>query len=145
MHKKDFEEFSLRYISKIISKVKRKDEPVIVFSKGVHFKLGELAASGADVIGLDWTMDLGEVRKIIGGKVALQGNLDPTVLYANKEKIKDEVKKVLNSYGEGSGHIFNLGHGILPDVDPENAKDLVEFVKEESKVFHHRDTETQRN
>ena len=132
----DFEEFSLRYISKVISKVKRKNEPVIVFSKGVHFKLEELAATGADVIGLDWTMDLGEVRKKIGGKVALQGNLDPTVLYADKEKIKEETKKVLSSFGEGSGHIFNLGHGILPDVDPENAKALVQFVKEESKVFH---------
>ncbi len=141
---KDFEEFSLRYISKVIAKVKRKNEPVILFSKGVHFKLDELAASGADVIGLDWTMDLGEVRKKIGGKVALQGNLDPTVLYADKEKIKDEVKKILNSYGEGSGHIFNLGHGILPDVNPENAKALVQFVKEESGAFHHRDTETQR-
>ncbi len=140
----DFEEFSLRYISKVISKVKRKDEPVIVFSKGVHFKLEELAATGADVIGLDWTMDLGEVRKKIGGKVALQGNLDPTALYAEKDKIKEEVKKVLNSYGEGSGHIFNLGHGILPDVEPENAKALVEYVKEESKAFHRKDAETLR-
>ncbi len=145
LSQKDFAEFSLRYISKVISKVKRKNEPVIVFSKGVHFKLDELVAAGADVIGLDWTMDLGEVRKKIGGKVALQGNLDPTVLYANQEKIREEVKKVLSSFGEGSGHIFNLGHGILPDVNPENAKALVEFVKEESKVFHHRDTETQRN
>ncbi len=140
----DFEEFSLRYISEVISKVKRKEEPVIVFSKGVHFKLEELAASGADVIGLDWTMDLGEVRKKIGSKVSLQGNLDPTVLYAGKDKIKEEAKKVLNSYGEGSGHIFNLGHGILPDVDPENAKALVKFVKEESKFFQSKDAETQR-
>jgi len=132
----DFEGFSLRYISNVISKIKRNDEPVIVFSKGVHFKLDKLVKSGADVIGLDWTMDLGEVRKKIGFKAALQGNLDPTVLYANKEIIRENVKEVLSSYGEGSGHIFNLGHGILPDVDPENAKALVRFVKEESKAFH---------
>ncbi len=132
----NFEEFSLRYISKVISKVKRKEEPVIVFSKGVHFKLEEIASAGADVIGLDWTMDLGDIRKKIGGRVALQGNLDPTVLYANEDKIRNEVKKILQSYGEGSGHVFNLGHGILPDVDPENAKSLVNIVKEESKKYH---------
>jgi len=132
----DFQEFSLYYISKVISQIKRKDEPVIVFSKGVHYKLDALANSGADVIGLDWTMDIGKVRENIGSKVALQGNMDPTILYAGKEKIKEEVKRVLSSYGEGSGHIFNLGHGILPDVDPENAKVMVEFVKEESKIFH---------
>ncbi len=132
----DFEEFSLYYIEKIISRIKRKDEPVIVFAKGVHNNLKKLANCGADVIGLDWTMELGKVRSQIGSKVALQGNLDPTILYANKEKIKAEAVKVLESYGNGSGHIFNLGHGILPDVLPENAKFLVEVVKEESKIFH---------
>lgn len=132
----DFEEFSLYYISKVISQIKRKTEPVIVFSKGVHYKLDRLANTGADVIGLDWTMELGEVKKNIGNKVALQGNLDPTMLYAGKEKIREEVKRILSSFGEGSGHIFNLGHGILPDVDPENAKAMVQFVKEESKIFH---------
>lgn len=141
----DFSEFSLNYISKVISQINRKDEPVIVFCKGVHFGLEQLANSGAEVIGLDWTMNLGEVRTKIGNKVALQGNLDPTVLYAPKEKIHDETTKVLKSFGNGSGHIFNLGHGILPDVDPENAKALVNFVKEESKAFHHRDTESQRS
>jgi uroporphyrinogen decarboxylase len=132
----DFKEFSLRYISKVIDNVKKKNEPVIVFSKGVHYKLNELADCGADVIGLDWTMDIGEVRNKIGSKVALQGNMDPTVLYANENAIKNEVKRILNSFGEGSGHIFNLGHGILPDIEPENAKAMVKFVKEESKKFH---------
>lgn len=140
----DFEEFSLRYIEKIISQIRRKDQPVIVFAKGVHYNLERLVGAGADVVGLDWTMDLGEVRKKIGSKVALQGNLDPTVLYANQDKIREETRKILSSFGEGGGHIFNLGHGILPDVDPENAKALVQFVKEESKAFHHRGTETQR-
>jgi len=132
----DFEEFSLRYIEKIISQIKRKDEPVIVFAKGVHYKLNKLANCGADVIGLDWTMELGKVRSKIGNKVALQGNLDPTVLYGNKEKIRNEAVKVLKSFGKNNGHIFNLGHGILPDVPPENAKFLVDVVKEESKKFH---------
>ncbi len=139
----DFEEFSLRYIEMIISNLKRKNEPVIVFAKGVHYKLKKLSKCGADVIGLDWTMDIGRVRKKIGKRVALQGNLDPIVLYASEEKIKEEVVRILDSFGEGSGHIFNLGHGILPDVDPEKAKALVRFVKEESRRFHHRDTEAQ--
>ncbi|MCX6174584.1 MAG: uroporphyrinogen decarboxylase [Ignavibacteriales bacterium] len=132
----DFEEFSLRYIEKIISQVKRKDEPVIVFAKGVHYKLNKLANCGADVIGLDWTMELGKVRSKIGNKVALQGNLDPTILYGDKEKIRNEAVKVLKSFGKNNGHIFNLGHGILPNVKSENAKFLVDVVKEESKKFH---------
>lgn len=132
----EFNEFSLQYISKIISQLKRNDEPVIVFAKGVHHSLKNLASCGADVIGLDWTMNLGEVRNLIGNKAALQGNLDPTILYAPKDKIRVEAKKVLESFGNGSGHIFNLGHGILPDVPPENAKYLVDVVKEESKCFH---------
>lgn len=132
----DFEEFSLRYIQKIISQIKRKDEPVIVFAKGVHYNPDKIVNAGADVIGLDWTMNLGDSRKLVGDKVALQGNLDPTVLYANKEKIKEEAVKVLSSFGKGSGHIFNLGHGILPGVDPANAKYLVDVIKQESKNFH---------
>lgn len=128
----DFNEFSLQYITKIISQIKRKDEPVIVFAKGVHHSLNNLAGCGADVIGLDWTMDIGEVRNKIGDKVALQGNLDPTVLYADVDKIKLEAGKVLESFGNGYGHVFNLGHGILPDIHPSHAKALVDFIKEES-------------
>lgn len=132
----NFEEFSLEYISKIIDRLKRKNEPVIVFAKGVHYKLKKIPKSGADVIGLDWTMDLGRIRKKIGDKAALQGNLDPAVLYAQKEKIKEEAMRVLESFGEGTGHVFNLGHGILPDVNPEHVKYLVNIVKEESKKYH---------
>ncbi len=136
LSQKDFLEFSLQYVEKIISQLKRKEEPVIFFAKGVHHNLDKMVNSGADVLGLDWTMNLGDVRKIVNDRVALQGNLDPTVLYANKNYIKQEVISVLQSFGKGSGHIFNLGHGVLPDVDPENVKALVKFVKEESKVFH---------
>lgn len=143
LSQKDFLEFSLPYVQKIISQIKRNDEPIIFFAKGVHHNLEKMGDIGADVIGLDWTMNLSEVRSKIGKRVALQGNLDPTVLYANKDYIKKEVISVLESYGCGSGHIFNLGHGVLPDVDPENVKALVQFVKEESRVFHHRGTETQ--
>ncbi len=132
----DFQEFSLNYIEKVISKIKRKGQPVIVFAKGVHYQLDKLAESGANVIGLDWTMELGKVRSKIGNKVAIQGNLDPTVLYGSKEKIREEAVKVLKSFGKNNGHIFNLGHGILPDVPPENAKFLVDTVKEESRRFH---------
>ena len=132
----EFIDFSLQYIERIISKLKRNDEPVIVFAKGVHHNLDKLANCGADVIGLDWTMNLGEVRSAVGNKVALQGNLDPTVLYGSEDKIKEEAIKVLSSFGNGSGHIFNLGHGILPDIDPAKAKFLVDTVKMESKVFH---------
>lgn len=143
LSQKDFEEFSLRYVEKIISQIKRKDQPVIFFAKGVHYNLSNLANVGADVLGLDWTMDLGKVRKEVGDKVALQGNLDPTVLYANKNYIREETKRVLESFGKGNGHIFNLGHGVLPDIDPENVKALVQYVKEESVSFHYRGTETQ--
>jgi uroporphyrinogen decarboxylase len=132
----DFDEFSLNYITKVISNIKRKDEPVIVFAKGVHYNLDKLAVCGADVIGIDWTMDLGQTRKMIGNKVALQGNLDPAILYGSNDKIRTEAINVLDSFGKGSGHVFNLGHGILPDTSPEKAKYLVEVVKEESKKYH---------
>ncbi|WKZ70248.1 MAG: uroporphyrinogen decarboxylase [Melioribacteraceae bacterium] len=132
----DFNEFSLQYIQQIISKLNKNEEPVIVFAKGVHYNIEAIVGTGADVIGLDWTMNLGEVRKKVGDKVALQGNMDPTKLYSTADGIKKEASRILESFGKGSGHIFNLGHGILPDVPPANAKLLVDFVKEESKKYH---------
>ena len=132
----DFEEFSLQYVTKIISLIRRKKEPVIFFAKGVNYDPIRLTSTGADVLGLDWTVDIGKVRNLVQGKTALQGNMDPAILYANKERIRNEVIRILESYGYGNGHIFNLGHGILPDVEPENAKALVDFVKEESPRFH---------
>jgi uroporphyrinogen decarboxylase len=123
-------------MEKIISKIKRNNEPVIVFAKGVHYHLDKLAEIGADVLGLDWTMNIGDVRNQVGDKVALQGNMDPTILYGSCEKIREEAGEILKSFGNGSGHVFNLGHGILPDVDPQNLKVLVDFVKKESAVYH---------
>lgn len=136
LSQKDFAEFSLPYISKIISQLKREGEPVIVFAKGVHYGLEKLANAGCDVVGLDWTMNLDEVKKLIGDKVALQGNMDPTILYSDEKKIEEEVFRILKSFGKGSGHVFNLGHGILPDVEPAKAKYFIQCVKDLSKQFH---------
>lgn len=134
----DFYEFSLLYIQKIISKIKRTNQPVIVFAKGAHHSLKLIAKSGCDVVGLDWTERIDKVRKSIGDKVALQGNLDPTVLYAEPAKIKLEVEKVLRDFGPYPGHIFNLGHGMHPDMSPAHAKALVDYVKELSPAYHTR-------
>jgi len=141
---RDYQVFALRYVHQLISEIKsfqspvstEKDEPVIYFPKGVHYLMHELKECGADVISVDWTLELEKVRRKMGDKVAIQGNLDPTVLYAEPSFIKREARKVLESFGKGNGHIFNLGHGILPDVDPENVKVLVNYVKEESGQFH---------
>ncbi|MCH7722140.1 MAG: uroporphyrinogen decarboxylase [Bacteroidetes bacterium] len=136
---RDYLIFALKYVNQVIEKIKRNGEPIIYFPKGVHYRMRTVADCGADVIGVDWTIDLAKARDKIGDKVAIQGNLDPTVLYAEPSFIKREAKKVLLSYGNGPGHIFNLGHGILPDVDPSHAKALVDFIKEESTAFHYRD------
>ena len=125
----DFEEFSLRYIRYICENLKTDGKPVIVFAKGVgSFKaLGELKC---DVLGVDWTREIGDVRRETGGNKALQGNLDPAVLFAPKEIIRQETQRVLDSYGDGPGHIFNLGHGITPKTPVENTKYLIECLRE---------------
>ena len=132
----DFEEFSLRYISYICDRLETNEAPVIIFAKGVN-DTAKLANLKCDVLGLDWTKDIGEARSQAGGK-AIQGNLDPCVLFASKEKIRQETERILERFGSGPGHIFNLGHGILPDTPPENAKYLVDCVKELSIKYHER-------
>ncbi len=132
----DFEEFSLQYMQQIVEKVKTSKAPVIVFSKGSGQSLEKIAATGADVVGLDWMTDIGKARQLVGKKTALQGNLDPVILFSSEEAIKTQVKNILEKYGRGSGHIFNLGHGILPETPVENVKVFVESVKEFSKVYH---------
>lgn len=132
----DYRQFSLNYLWKVVSRARHGGAPIIVFSKGANTSLEEIASIGADVVGLDWTVDIGEARKRIGARVALQGNLDPAVLYASPEKIRQEVRSILRKYGRGSGHIFNLGHGILPDTPESHARALVDAVKEESFAFH---------
>ena len=132
----EYREFSLRYISKVLSLIKRDDEPVIIYAKGVHHSLEMLANCGCQVISIDWAVNIGKVREQIGYKVALQGNLDPHVLLSKPDCIKSQAGKILKSYGKGEGHIFNLGHGILPTTPVEHAKLLVDFVKEESLSYH---------
>ena len=135
-----FHEFSLAYTQRIIDGlIKEKDGvriPSIVFTKGGGLWIESIADSGCDAVGLDWTMDIGIARQKVGHKVALQGNLDPTVLFATPDVIHNEVEKVLSSYGYGSGHVFNLGHGISQHTDPDNAAALVQAVHELSKKYH---------
>jgi uroporphyrinogen decarboxylase len=135
-----FREFSLRYMAEIVAGLVREHEgrrvPVILFTKGGGAWLPELVATGADALGVDWTTDLATARALVGGRVALQGNLDPSVLYAPPAAIRAEVGKVLASYGSGSGHVFNLGHGIHPDVPPEHAAAMVAAVHELSPAYH---------
>ncbi len=132
----EFRTFSLAYIKKIIDGLDRKGVPVILFVKGGGLWLESIAGTGCDVVGLDWTVDIGEARKSVGDKVALQGNMDPIVLYSSPEVIRQQVKRILSRYGKGSGHIFNLGHGILPDVPVEHAKAFIQAIKEESVAYH---------
>jgi uroporphyrinogen decarboxylase len=131
-----FRKFSLDLLFDVVSTLRRDGAPVIVFSKGANHALSDLAAIGADVVGLDWTVDIGAARAAIGDQVALQGNLDPSFLYASPERIRGEVRSILRKYGKGSGHVFNLGHGILPDVPVEHARAMIRAVKEESTLYH---------
>lgn len=132
-----YREFSLRYLTRIAQALPRGEgserTPLILFGKGNAAYLEELADSGAEGVGVDWLVTLGEARRRTAGKVALQGNLDPATLFASPERIREEVAATLNSYGPGPGHIFNLGHGITPDVNPEHLKVLVDAVHEFSR------------
>lgn len=135
-----YHEFSLPYMQRIVAGlIKEKDGvkiPNIVFTKGGGLWIESIANTGCDAVGLDWTMDIGIARQKVGHKVALQGNIDPTVLFAPPEAIRTEVEKVLSSYGFGSGHVFNLGHGISQHTNPEHAAALVAAVHELSKKYH---------
>lgn len=135
-----YQEFSLAYMRKIVGGLIREHDgrkvPVILFTKGGGLWLESIADAGADALGLDWTCDIGEARRRVGDKVALQGNMDPTVLYANPQAIRQEVANILKSYGSGTGHVFNLGHGITPEVDPANAGAFINAVHELSAQYH---------
>jgi len=139
---RDFEEFSLGYMRRIVGGLKREAEgrrvPIILFTKGGAQWMEPLAESGCDALGVDWTVDLNDVRRRVGHRVALQGNLDPCVLYASPGRIREEVGRVLASFGFGSGHVFNLGHGIHPSIDPDHAAAMVEAVHELSPPYHAR-------
>ncbi len=133
----DFAEFALPYLIEIVQLVKQhikagpdgKKAPIILFCKGANHSLSEIAMSGCDVIGLDWTIDIADVKDLLNGEIAVQGNLDPTLLYTTELVIEEKVRAIAKRMREPKGHIFNLGHGITPDVDPENARAFVKAAK----------------
>ena len=135
-----YKHFSLEYIKRVLKGVIPSFDgqkiPKTVFSKGGAVWLDMLARSGADAIGIDWQLDIGLARKLANNRVALQGNLDPSVLFGTPELVQSEVGKVLKSYGRGNGHVFNLGHGISQFTPPENVEVLIEAVRNKSPIFH---------
>lgn len=133
-----YQRFSLAPMARIVKYLQRSapDVPVILFTKNGGQHLSAMADTGCAALGVDWTTDLADARRIVADRVALQGNLDPVTLFARPERIRLEVARVLESYGKGPGHIFNLGHGILPGVPPEHAAAMIEAVHELSPAFH---------
>jgi uroporphyrinogen decarboxylase len=137
---RDYRAFSLAYMTRVVQGLTREAEgrrvPVILFTKNGGQWLEGMAESGCDALGLDWTTDLGEARRRVGHRVALQGNMDPTVLYASAARIREEVATILAAHGKGTGHVFNLGHGIHPHIEPDKVTALVDAVHELSRPYH---------
>jgi uroporphyrinogen decarboxylase len=135
-----YQAFSLDYMQRIVNGLTRESEgrpvPVILFTKNGGQWLEAMAATGADALGLDWTIEASEARDRVGDKVALQGNMDPCVLYADAPTIQAEVGRILADFGKNDGHVFNLGHGIHQFVDPESAKIFVDAVHDQSGQYH---------
>ena len=137
---RDYREFSLAYMRQIVEGLSQASThpaiPIILFTKNGGAWLESMADTGCHALGLDWTIDIGEARQRVGTRVALQGNMDPSVLYASPERIRAEVGEILAAYGKGNGHVFNLGHGIHPHIDPEHVAACVEAVHEFSARYH---------
>ncbi|MCB1853713.1 MAG: uroporphyrinogen decarboxylase [Halieaceae bacterium] len=135
-----YREFSLKYMQRVISRLPAEADgrrvPVIVFTKGGGQWLNAIADCGAQGVGIDWTTDIGAARQQVGDRVALQGNMDPSMLFASPARIREEVATILAGYGHGSGHVFNLGHGITPGVNPDHVTAFVEAVQELSPQYH---------
>lgn len=136
----DYRRFSLASMQKIVDGLTRENDgrivPIILFTKGAGTLLSDMAETGCDALGVDWTTDLATAREHVADKVALQGNLDPATLRESPATIRQGVAGVLESYGTGPGHVFNLGHGITPDIDPEHLGVLVDAVHEMSPKYH---------
>jgi uroporphyrinogen decarboxylase len=134
-----YQRFSLDYIAKVVAGVKREHDgariPVITFTKGGGLWLEEIASIGVDAVGLDWTVNLGAARAKVGDRVALQGNIDPSVLFAPPAAIRTEARAVLDSFGNHPGHVFNLGHGISQFTPPEHVAELVDEVHRHSRAI----------
>lgn len=137
---RDYRDFSLAYMSQIVAGLTKENEgrrvPVILFTKGGGLWLEAMAETRCDALGLDWTVDLAKARARVGQRVALQGNMDPCLLYASGARIRREAAELLKAYGMGNGHVFNLGHGIHPSVEPEKVTALVDAVHELSPPYH---------
>ncbi|WP_168393394.1 uroporphyrinogen decarboxylase [Erwinia amylovora] len=137
---RDYLEFSLNYMHKIVDGLLRENDgrrvPVTLFTKGGGQWLEAMAATGCDALGLDWITNMADARRRVGDRVALQGNMDPSMLYASPARIEQEVAGILEGYGHGNGHVFNLGHGIHLDVPPEHAGVFVEAVHRLSRPYH---------
>ncbi|PPI88982.1 uroporphyrinogen decarboxylase [Candidatus Pantoea edessiphila] len=135
-----YREFSLYYLHKIIDNLIRTNKgcyiPIVLFTKGGNQWLEDMAEIGCDALGIDWTINIGDARRRVGDKVAIQGNMDPSILYSSPLRIEKEVETILKSFGKGSGHIFNLGHGIHCDTPPENAGIFIESVHKLSRIWH---------
>ncbi|MEO1078874.1 MAG: uroporphyrinogen decarboxylase [Pseudomonadota bacterium] len=135
-----YKEFSLKYMQRIVARLPRESEgrplPVIVFTKGGGQWLNTIADCGAHAVGIDWTTDISTARQVAGDRVALQGNMDPMMLFASPERIREEVASILAGFGHGSGHVFNLGHGITPGVNPDHVTAFVDAVIELSPQYH---------
>ncbi|HWT72534.1 MAG TPA: uroporphyrinogen decarboxylase [Oxalicibacterium sp.] len=146
-----YQQFSLHYMREVLQRLKREHDgariPAIVFTKGGGLWLEQIAGSGADAVGLDWTVNLGTARATVGDRVALQGNLDPNILFAQPDRIRAQVAAVLAAYGHhrpGSGHVFNLGHGISQFTPPESVAAMVDAVRELSRPYHASDSHSHR-
>jgi len=135
-----YQAFSLDYMQQIVNGLTREADgrqvPVILFTKGGGLWLEQMAETGCDALGIDWTLSLADARARVGDRVALQGNLDPCTLYASPARIREAVAQVLADFGPGNGHVFNLGHGIHPEIDPQHAGVFVEAVHELSRPYH---------
>ena len=135
-----YERFSLHYMDRIVKGLTRDAEgrrvPVILFTKGGGAWLERMAETGCDALGLDWTVDLGDCRRRVGDRVALQGNLDPSVLFGSADFIESEVQRLLSSFGPHAGHVFNLGHGINQHVEPSRAASMIDAVQRISRAIH---------
>ncbi|MFK7888198.1 MAG: uroporphyrinogen decarboxylase [Gammaproteobacteria bacterium] len=130
-----YREFSLRYMAELVKNVNRNSDhyvPLVLFTKGGGGWLEDMADTGCDALGLDWTVSLADARARVGERVGLQGNLDPGALYGTPESVKRSAQAVLDDFGQGDGHVFNLGHGIHPTIDPANVEALVTAVHEGS-------------
>jgi len=135
-----YQEFSLQYMQRVLTRLPTEADgrqiPVIVFTKGGGQWLDTIAECGAHAVGIDWTTDIHRARAQIGDRVALQGNMDPSMLFASPARIRAEVESILAGYGHGSGHVFNLGHGITPGVNPDHVTAFVDAVQEFSPQYH---------